>query len=116
MLSRPHRLPASEIKNILRSKERFSSREFHIVFAKNNLTVSRFAVVVSNKIDKRATVRNRTKRLIRESARHLLPRLVRGRDVVIIAKKALGEIGQSQAQKIVQEAFSRGSLFNNATM
>lgn len=52
----------------------------------NGLVVSRFAFVVPTSIDKRATTRNRIKRILRERVRTLLPKLPLGRDIVIIAR------------------------------
>lgn len=57
-----------------------------IVSLKNNLEVARFAFIVPTKVDKRATVRNRIKRLLREQVRKFMPQLPIGRDVVIIAR------------------------------
>lgn len=53
---------------------------------KNNMDVSRFGFVVSKNIDKRATARNRIKRVLRERVRTLLPNLPTGKDVIIIAR------------------------------
>lgn len=90
MFPKPHRLPAPEIKNVLRSKNRVSSKELQLIYQKNNVQVSRFAVIVSNKIDKRATARNRAKRLLRESIWHLLPTIIFGWDVIILVRSNTG--------------------------
>ncbi len=47
----------------------------------------RFGFVVSNKIDKRATVRNALKRQLREIAMSLICELENGYDVVVTVKK-----------------------------
>lgn len=86
MLPKAHRLPSSEIKKVMRHGERVMRDEVRIVFLKNSLGVTRFAFVVPTSIDKRATARNRIKRLLREQIRRALPQLPRGSDVVIIAR------------------------------
>ena len=49
-----------------------------VLIALNNETdVSRFAFIVSTKIDKRATVRNRIRRLMSESVRLFLPEITK---------------------------------------
>lgn len=53
----------------------------------NNLEVSRFGIVVSKKIDKRAVVRNRLKRLFRDALSDLMKSIVPGHDILIIVKK-----------------------------
>ncbi|MBU1326550.1 ribonuclease P protein component [Patescibacteria group bacterium] len=74
-----------------------------LVFRKNDLPLSRFAVVVSTKIDKRATVRNRIKRLIRESVRLLMPEITRGVDCVLCAQGRWGQVSQRTVEGNVRE-------------
>ncbi|HUD09914.1 MAG TPA: ribonuclease P protein component [Patescibacteria group bacterium] len=68
--------------------EKYSSALFNIKVFDNKENEARFGFVVSKKIDKRAVVRNRTKRVLRMVAEEFLKELV-GKDVVIIAKKSL---------------------------
>ena len=51
--------------------------------------VSRFAFVVSNKVSKRATERNRLRRQLREIVRHWLPTVASGYDVVVTVQPGL---------------------------
>ncbi len=95
MLPKANRLPAPDIRLLLRKGKRLHDPMFQLIYHKNNLSVSRFAFIVSTKIDKRATVRNRIKRLLRESVRLLLPNATSGFDVIFIAKTAdMGDISQ----------------------
>lgn len=87
MLPKEYRIPSPEIKQVMRHGVRAIKGAVQIISAKNNLEISRFAFIVPTKIDKRATVRNRMKRFLRERVRVLLPGLPTGRDVVIIARK-----------------------------
>jgi len=57
--------------------------------ADNNLSYSRFGIVVSAKVSKKAVDRNRVKRLIREAIRLNLAKLAVGKDCVIIAQPLL---------------------------
>lgn len=59
-----------------------------------------FSFVVSQRIDKRATVRNRTKRLISEAVRCFFPKLRPGFSVLVFIKKALEE---EKLQGIISE-------------
>ncbi|MBU1102626.1 ribonuclease P protein component [Patescibacteria group bacterium] len=64
--------------------------EYLIVRARTNgLGDSRWGLVVSAKVDRRAVARNRLRRQMREIIRKNSARLVSGLDVVVIAKKAL---------------------------
>lgn len=101
MFPKHNRLPASEIRSVLRSKNRISNKEFQLVFQRNNLPVSRFAVIVSNTIDKRATARNRIKRLIRESIRHLIPRITAPIDCVILVRSKIDDKKQKEVEGLL---------------
>ncbi len=48
-----------------------------------------FGFIVSTKVSKQATARNRARRLLREAARSFLPNMSSGMAVVVLAKQAL---------------------------
>ena len=81
-----------------------------MVYAQNNATVSRFAVVVSTRVDKRATVRNRIKRLVRESIHHLLPIIAVGWDVIVFARQDLSNRKQQDVEIAIKKLFERARL------
>lgn len=56
--------------------------------ASGSLKSTRIGIVISNKIDKRATRRNELKRKIRAIVRDILPGLNSGLDIIIQVKKA----------------------------
>jgi len=60
--------------------------------------VPRFAFIVSTKIDKRAVYRNRMRRTMNESVRHLLFRTGPA-DGIFIAKKNFAELPQTEVEK-----------------
>lgn len=67
----------------------------------------RFGFVVSTKIDKRATVRNRIKRLLRRAVRERLERIPDGFDIVFVVRASIvgkdyEEIG-SEVDKILSK-------------
>lgn len=76
------RVPASSHK----------SQTLRLLITKNNLPYNRFGFVISKRIDKRASVRNRIKRVIRSCIEELQDKITKGYDMLfIIQKKALGE-------------------------
>jgi ribonuclease P protein component len=78
---------------------------------KNDLSVSRVAVVVGIKYSKKAVERNQAKRMIREAAREILASLERGEDIVLIAKKNTREGAKKTTwQTDVQEIFKKAGL------
>jgi ribonuclease P protein component len=62
--------------------------------------VWRLGITVSTKVDKRAVIRNRMKRLIREAFRSLEPKLQGAFDIVIIARK---DFSAMRSQEVAQE-------------
>lgn len=112
MFPAANRIPSPEIKTVLRSRNRVSSKEFQIIFDKNTVSASRFAVIVSTKIDKRATVRNRIKRLIRESICHLLRQIAPGWDCVVMARTNVSEGKQVEVEEIIKELCMRAGLLS----
>ncbi len=56
-------------------------------FAKNNLEVTRFGFVVGQKVSRKAVVRNKVKRRLRELAKVKLENIKKGLDVVVVAGK-----------------------------
>lgn len=87
MLSQKNRLRTDkDIKKVLKQGRRIKTPFLRIHTLKNNLENSRFAVVVSTKTAKRATVRNVIKRRIRESLKKHMDLIAKGFDVVIFAR------------------------------
>lgn len=69
---------------------------FTIKTKENGLFFNRFSITVSKKIDKRAVVRNRIKRLISSCLEELYDNLKQGYDTIIIVKNGAREVGKAQ--------------------
>jgi ribonuclease P protein component len=68
MIGAKYRIPKNDIPSVVRKGKRFQSDCFDIkVWYDNELEHSRFAIIVSTKIDKRAVVRNTIKRKFRSA-------------------------------------------------
>jgi len=81
-----------DFKKINRSGRSFFSSCFRLKYLTNNLGLNRFAIVVSTKISKKATERNRLKRQIREIIRLNQNKIKISHDVVVAAQtQALGK-------------------------
>src|SRR3989344_5443250 len=74
MLPHLHRLAAQRIREVLRTGRRIILGPLQLCY-KSAARAPAFSVVVPGRIDKRATARNRQRRLIQESPRLLLPRI-----------------------------------------
>jgi ribonuclease P protein component len=95
MLKRENRL--SKIARSIGGKK-YLSPLFSVRISISQDNNARFGFIVSKKIDKRAVVRNRTKRVLRDISGALIDRLA-GKDVIIIAKKSLSPKDKIEASK-----------------
>lgn len=102
MLPRSHRLPSLSIRDVMRTGRRVHEGSLQMVFKKNSLDESRFAIVVPVSFDKRATARNRARRLVSESIRLLLTEIGRGWDAIFFVRKGLPN-SQSEVEVLVRK-------------
>ncbi|MCX6794075.1 MAG: ribonuclease P protein component [Candidatus Gottesmanbacteria bacterium] len=107
MLSSRHRLPKEEITNVLHHGMHVRSEIAELVYRKTG-GAPRFAFIVSTKIDKRATARNRMRRTMSESIRHLLAK-IGSIDGIIIAKKNFADLPQTKVQVFIEELLKKAS-------
>jgi ribonuclease P protein component len=103
MLSSRHRLPKEEIARVLRRGLHVRSEVVELIYRKTT-GIPRFAFIISTKIDKRATVRNRMRRVLSESVRHVL-NTTNPIDGIFIAKKNFADLPQTEVEKIVTALF-----------
>ena len=97
MLSRVNRLPKEDISHVLRRGTHTRNDFIEFIFIKTQ-GPPRFCFVVSTKIDTRATRRNRMRRTMSESIRHLLPHLPTV-DGICVAKKNFADMQQADVEK-----------------
>lgn len=97
MLQRKFRLP-KEVK--FKTQKTLDTPLFSIKTSKNDLDHSRYGFVVSKKVDKRAVVRNRIKRLLRLAVEKRLDKFPPGFDILFSAKE---EIGKKELLEIEKE-------------
>lgn len=90
MLAFKNRLTKEKDFKKLAQKGKVISRQgFFIKILPNNLEYSRFGIIVSNKISKKATIRNRLKRQIRSLIRSSLNSFKPSFDVVVIVQPGI---------------------------
>lgn len=90
MLPKKFRLTLNnDIKMVWTKGKPFLTKFFIFKIIKNNLDQSRFCIIVSNKVDKRAVIKNRIKRQISEIIRLNMDNIKTGCDVSILAKNNL---------------------------
>lgn len=112
MLPKKYRLKKSgDIKGVLKSARSF--REGFLIFKikNNDLNFSRFAFLISLKISKKATVRNRLKRKLREIIRLNLGRIKSGVDVILIVISDFSAKNNKETEELVNKLFIKSKLW-----
>lgn len=105
MLKRKFRLP----KIYFKGERQTRSSLFDLKIAKNGKDLSRFAFVVSKRIDKKAIVRNQVKRKFREFIERNLNQISRGYDFLFILRK---RDEKENYEKALATLLKREKLFN----
>jgi len=86
-----------------------------IKFCANDLAISRFGIIVSNKVSKKATLRNLIKRQLREILRLSLAEIKKGIDlVIIVSPKIINQQGKvinyAEIEKSLKAALQKAKL------
>ncbi len=113
MLLAENRLKADrDFKKVLRFGTFFSSQNLRLKLLANNLVNTRMGFVIGLKISKKAVVRNRLKRQVREVVRLLFKddRIKKGADVVINLGADLANLEYLDIQNEVENLFARAGL------
>ncbi|OGY41106.1 MAG: ribonuclease P protein component [Candidatus Buchananbacteria bacterium RBG_13_39_9] len=97
-----------EIQSVMKKGRAYYCPVFMIKVLKNTLGYMRFAIIVSNKVSKKATVRNLIKRRFREMMRLKVKAIKTGADLVILASPKIisQESGKALPYKNLNEALS----------
>jgi ribonuclease P protein component len=80
---------------------------------KNNLGLNRFGFVVSQKVSKKATVRNKIRRRLAEVIKAEMKNIKIGTDMVLIALPGIEKKGFSDIKGTVGDALIKTELITN---
>lgn len=112
MLAKEHRLRKQKDFEAVFKTGRYSRGVFlSLKAAKNNLAESRFGIVVSAKVSKKAVVRNKIKRRLRHIIHRRLPEVKDGFDVAVIAAPAAAEKTFGETVSEFNDLLEKGKLF-----
>ena len=82
-------------------------------FVKNGLGTTRFGFVVGQKVSRKAVIRNKVKRRLRDLARNRLENVIKGLDVAVVASKG-AEVGSlDDTATIFNHLLKTGRLLND---
>ncbi len=109
MLAKINRLAKDQdVKRVFRQGRDFFNPNFTVKYLAN-ATSLRFAIVVSIKVFKKATKRNRLKRIIREFLKASLKKFQLG-DYVVVAKPQVGKDLEARALESLKQLFIKANL------
>jgi ribonuclease P protein component len=96
----------SDIDNVFKKGKTVTGDFIFLRAVKNNLDINRFAFVVSAKISKRAVVRNKIKRQLREIIKKNILKTKQGIDFVLIVKPQIINRKFEDIEKEINAIFS----------
>jgi ribonuclease P protein component len=97
---------SSEYQSFFKEGKKLHQDHFFIVIKINKLDYTRLGFVIAKKHIKKAIKRNTVKRVIRESFRYH-QYLLKGVDLVVIAKKGLGELTKESFRSQLDKQWER---------
>lgn len=102
MLKRKNRINLNkDFDQVFKNSQSFYNNIFGLKLAKNNLNAFRLGILISTKVSKKAVIRNKFKRQIREIIRQEIPLLKDDQDLVIIVLPAIVDRGFSEIKEAV---------------
>lgn len=108
MLKKIYRLSA---RSTLQKPSIVQTPFFTMRFVLNNLPHSRFGFIVSKKVDKRAVVRNKTKRKVRFFIEKMRKNIAPGYDILFSLKKSAINEETSSLYLCMENIFKKEKLF-----
>lgn len=110
MLDKENRLKhKKDFDDIFKKGKSFSSKFLFLKIKKNKLSYNRFAFIVSQKISKKAVVRNKTRRRLQEIIRKENEKIEPGWDIILITRPGIEkeEFGslKEKIRKLIKDAF-----------
>ncbi len=113
MITRVFRVTTDkDIKRVLKLGRRFSAPEFSLHTLQNTLNHPRMCVIVASGVSKKAVVRNRLKRQVRESLRLLIKEGKIGYtiDMVVVVRPGFIKVEDSTRQQFFSDFLKKIGL------
>lgn len=112
MLPKANRLKKQkDFDRVFKSGKSFKEGFLFLKVAPNDMDINRFGFVVSREFSKKAVLRNKTKRKLREIIRRRLDKIKEGTDGVIIAYPGLEKEEFKKIEKTIDNLFKKAKLF-----
>ena len=111
MLNQKYRLKKkSDFDIVFRKGQAITGRFIFLKIIKNQLDNSRFGFIVSLKVSKKAVIRNRIKRRLREIIKKKIKDIKTNYDIIILAKPEIISKDYKEIEKEIILIFKKASL------
>ena len=111
MLARENRLQKKkDFERVFKQGKGVRAGFLFLKVIKNNLESSRFGFIVSQKISKKAVIRNKIKRRLRAIIREKIPELKKGLDVAIIVQPGIEKESFQSLEENIAKIFFKASI------
>jgi len=99
-----------DIERVFKKGKAYKEGFLILKLLKNNLAVGRFAFVVGQKVSKKANIRNKTKRRMREATRKKMPNIRPGFDGIFIALKGLETKNYRETEETIGQLLRKAGV------
>jgi len=114
MLKKTNRLTKDkEFENVFKKNISGYNKITGLKVAPNNLDISRIGILVSAKISKKAVVRNKIKRRIREILRLRLNNIKEGFDIIVLTLPEIKEKSYKEIEESLDNNLKKLKLYKN---
>lgn len=111
MLPKENRIKKEkEIEKVFKQSKRFCQGFLVLKIAENALGVPRFGFIVSKKVSKKSSLRNKIKRRLRGLVRARLKKITRNTDNLLIAAPGLETKDFQEMEKTVDKLFKKAKI------
>lgn len=111
MLPNKNRLKkAKDFENVFKKGNGFKENFLICKVSSNGSDVSRFGFIISQKVSKKANVRNKLKRRLRELVKLKLTNIKKGVDGVLICQSGLEKLDFNRIEEVVDRLFKKARI------
>ncbi|MGC9048953.1 MAG: ribonuclease P protein component [Patescibacteria group bacterium] len=111
MLPYKYRLTKNkDFEKVAKHGQSVFSRELGLKWIKNNLSVSRFGIIVSLKVSKKAVIRNKLKRRLRAIIQQNLETIKTGFDIIILSNPEIKKLNFTKLKRRLEMLLKRARL------
>jgi len=106
MLKKENRISLTrDFDRSFKSGRSFYGKNLKIKAVDNNLNKNRFGILISSKVSKKAVIRNKYRRLLREIIKKELPKFLIGKDLIIVVFSQILDKKNQEIEKELREGF-----------